>query len=151
MLVAVVDAHDTGHGGLIRMVNVHVRNHSQSPILDVGVHVIRRGCDPAAASVEDTLTFRAESIDPGESDSELWLPLVPIRRSHDVPLAESLIRVLHLLMLLDCAGHARVAMGLQRQLPGYSSPSPLSERGVLRIGSLFERRLDDWDGLRHVE
>jgi hypothetical protein len=88
VLISVFDAHDNDEGGLVRMVNIHVRNHSASPIIDVDVLAIHRVPEDGS-SEPDTLTFQTESIEPGHSDSELWLLRTPIRWAPGTPLAES--------------------------------------------------------------
>jgi hypothetical protein len=86
VLISVFDAHDSGEDGLVRMVNIHVRNHSTSPIIDVNVLATRQLDDDPAGP--DTLSFEAESIGAGHADSELWLLRTPIRRTHERPLAD---------------------------------------------------------------
>jgi hypothetical protein len=86
VLISVFDAHENHDGGLVRMVNIHVRNHSASPIIDVEVEAVHS--QPTADETEqDILTFEAEFIDPGHSDSELWLLRTPVSWTREVPLS----------------------------------------------------------------
>lgn len=91
VLISVFDAHGNNDGGLVRMVNIHVRNHSASPIIDV--EVMAKHCQPADSQAadgqaeQDILAFEAEFIDPGHSDSELWLLRTPISWTREVPLS----------------------------------------------------------------
>ncbi len=85
VLISVFDAHDNRDGGLVRMVNIHVRNHSASPIIDVEVMAVH-GQSAADKAEQDILMFEVEFINPGHSDSELWLLRTPISWTHEVPL-----------------------------------------------------------------
>lgn len=86
ILISVFDAHDNSDGGLVRMVNIRVRNHSASPITDVEVVAVHSQ-KSADGPERDSLTFETEFIDPDRSDSELWLLQAPISWKHDIPLA----------------------------------------------------------------
>ncbi len=86
VLVSVLDAHGNSEGGgFVHMVNIQVRNHSASPIIDVDVRasLLLDG----VSSEEDDLEFEAESIEAGRSDSELWPLRTPIRWTPEKPLA----------------------------------------------------------------
>jgi hypothetical protein len=85
VLVSVLDARGDVDDGTTRMLIVNVRNHSQAPIIDVEVKASRPDGDGAD---HDYLAFHVEAIEPGESDSDLWLLRSPVRTSRSTPITD---------------------------------------------------------------